>query len=51
MKAAFMVRDGPDMIQLFIGMAQSVLAYVGIGWIWGVIWGYMIWKAAIPLEE
>jgi hypothetical protein len=30
---------------LIIGIVQSWLAYFLVGWIWGLIWGWLIFKA------
>jgi len=43
--AAILDPNGFNVMQFVIGVAQLFLVYVGIGWIWGVIWGWLIFQA------
>jgi hypothetical protein len=43
--AAILDPNGFNLIQLIIGIVQSWLAYFLVGWIWGLIWGWLIFKA------
>eukprot|EP01080_Neovahlkampfia_damariscottae_P006399 gene6399-10406_t len=44
--AAFLNEGGFDVMTLVMGIGQFLTIWIGIGWIWGVVWGiFMVMKA------
>jgi hypothetical protein len=43
--AAVFMSGNIDTLQIIIGVAQFCLSWVGIGWLWAIVWGVLIFLA------